>query len=135
MAQLTTDEPSKSNWWDAYPAFKSHALLITVEELAVLLSAKDESVAVIDVRRNDHAVRPPPMFLLVSFQWQYRAATSEAAHSGLHSHSMTISQVSSNNTAIKGRLSFIVIVQEEGARGALGGMLSVFLYSRLLSLV
>jgi len=54
MAQLATDEAPKSNWWDAYPAFKSHAPLITADDLAVLLSAKDENLAVIDVRRNDH---------------------------------------------------------------------------------
>ena len=52
-----TEQKSGSNWWDAYPAFKSSAPLIAPEDLAALLRAKDESLAVIDVRRNDHAVR------------------------------------------------------------------------------
>lgn len=52
-----SDQTPNSNWWDAYPAFKSSAPLFTVEDLAELLRAKAENVAVIDVRRNDHAVR------------------------------------------------------------------------------
>jgi hypothetical protein len=60
MTQPTTDETPKSNWWDAYPVFKSSAALIEAEELAVLLCAKDQNLAVIDVRRNDHAVRSIP---------------------------------------------------------------------------
>lgn len=50
-----SDQTPNSNWWDAYPAFKSSAPLFTVEDLAELLRAKAENVAVIDVRRNDHA--------------------------------------------------------------------------------
>jgi len=52
MTQPETSQTPKSNWWDAYPAFKSSAPLITPEDLAVHLRARDGSVAVIDVQEE-----------------------------------------------------------------------------------
>jgi len=43
-------------WWDVYPAARSQAPPIPVEELAVLMKDKASDFAVIDVRRNDHGV-------------------------------------------------------------------------------
>lgn len=46
------------NWWDAYPAVQSKDLpRMTAEDLTVLIQDPVKtSYAVIDVRRNDHAV-------------------------------------------------------------------------------
>jgi arsenite methyltransferase len=48
-----------SNWWDAYPTVKSSPSLVTAEEVVALKKdpASSAEFAVIDVRRNDHAVR------------------------------------------------------------------------------
>lgn len=47
-------------WWDAYPVFKSSPPSITAEEVAALIRdpALASTFAIIDVRRNDHAVCP-----------------------------------------------------------------------------
>jgi arsenite methyltransferase len=56
-----TETPAAAlmRWWDAYPTVKSSPPSITPEEVAALMldptSAAD--FVIIDVRRNDHAVR------------------------------------------------------------------------------
>jgi len=48
------------NWWDAYPNVKSSPPKVTAEEVASLIRDPTKSrgvdYAIIDVRRNDHAV-------------------------------------------------------------------------------
>jgi hypothetical protein len=61
MSKPETDQAPASNWWEAYPTVKSSPALISPEEIAELLRANDENLAVIDVRRNDHAVRRLPL--------------------------------------------------------------------------
>ncbi|GLB43152.1 putative ribosomal protein L11 methyltransferase (PrmA) [Lyophyllum shimeji] len=59
----STDSPPTSallRWWDAYPKVKSSPALISSEELAALMletrpSGPQHDLAVIDVRRDDHA--------------------------------------------------------------------------------
>jgi rhodanese-related sulfurtransferase len=55
MSKPETDQTPASNWWEAYPTVKSSPALISPEEIAELLRANDGNLAVIDVRRNDHA--------------------------------------------------------------------------------
>lgn len=43
-------------WWDAYPSVKSSPPSITAEEVASFIRGGALDFAVIDVRRNDHAV-------------------------------------------------------------------------------
>ena len=48
------------NWWDAYPRVKSSPESVSDEEVVALIRSPDsdpKDFAVIDVRRNDHAVR------------------------------------------------------------------------------
>ena len=47
-----------ANWWDAYPIAKSSAPIMTAEEIVALKKdpASSAEFAVIDTRRNDHAV-------------------------------------------------------------------------------
>lgn len=59
----TTSPPTVlQRWWDAYPAVKATPQSVTAEEVAALIrsGSSDPSVrtafAVVDVRRNDHAV-------------------------------------------------------------------------------
>jgi hypothetical protein len=47
-------------WWDAYPSGKSSTELTSIDEVASLIkdaNLNGSDYAVIDVRRNDHAVR------------------------------------------------------------------------------
>lgn len=46
------------NWWDAFPTIKSSPASLTAEEVAILIRGQgsQSDFAVIDVRRNDHAV-------------------------------------------------------------------------------
>jgi arsenite methyltransferase len=58
------------NWWDAYPAVESVAVpTMFNQDVAELIRHSDRSnYAVIDVRRNDHAVsyaKFPPAFALI----------------------------------------------------------------------
>jgi hypothetical protein len=47
-----------ANWWDAYPIVKSSPSIVTADELVALKKdpASSGQFAVIDTRRNDHAV-------------------------------------------------------------------------------
>lgn len=47
-------------WWDAYPNVKSSPPSVTAEEVATLMRdpASGSDFAVVDVRRDDHGVRP-----------------------------------------------------------------------------
>ena len=58
---VTIPPTSLLRWWDAYPTVKASLPFLTAEEVAKLVRdpalKNNDKIAIIDVRRNDHAVR------------------------------------------------------------------------------
>ena len=104
--------PALLRWWDAYPSVISAPTPISSDKVADFLrdpTKTGSDYAVIDVRRNDHAVRPmfrcnlPLCFVLRVALKISRVVTFAAVTNGLPRHFMTIFPGSSRNLATQSK--------------------------------
>lgn len=120
---VATKEAPLSKWWDAYPIAKSSPSSITPDELAALLRGPEKGeVAVVDVRRNDHAVRVFNLPYHSGFDVKFRAGTSVEAFSIPHKRSSTSALHFLTNLGRQSVLYFIVGARMEEDPDVLDGM-------------